>query len=170
MQWGTYLGGIHLPLNSFTLANPAHEELEHEEKFCRGDKILQIFQLVDPDVHQNGLTAKGLSSSKQKTKYEFKRSYLAEVGQRQHEVLGAHFQSLRGEYLREQNVTTGSSGMKRVMHYAGLFFEQMLAQLLLVITQQATDRDESYKAALAARMQVGKMRQTDCEAALCPLE
>ena len=51
-------------MKSFTLANPAHEELEHEEKFCKGNEILQMFQLVDPNVHQNGLTAKGLSSSK----------------------------------------------------------------------------------------------------------
>ena len=64
----------------FTQENPAHEELKHEEKFCRGDKILQKFQLVDPNVHQNGLTAKGLSSSKLNTKYEFKLSYLARLG------------------------------------------------------------------------------------------
>ena len=50
----------------------------------------------------------------------------------------------------------------------------MLAQLLLVVTQWETARDESYKVTLAARMQVGKKRQTDCEAALkepwCPME
>ena len=58
-------------MTSFTLTDPAHEELEHEEKICKGDRISQIFQLVDPNVHQNGLTAKGLSSSKVKTKSEF---------------------------------------------------------------------------------------------------
>lgn len=58
-------------MTSFTLTDPAHEELEHEEKICKGDRISQIIQLVDPNVHQNGLTAKGLSSSKVKTKSEF---------------------------------------------------------------------------------------------------
>ena len=65
--WKIYLERIHLPMTNLTLTSPAHEALEHEgEKSCKVDDILQVFQLVDPNVHQNGLTAKGLSSSKVK--------------------------------------------------------------------------------------------------------
>ena len=64
-------------MTSFTLTDPAHEELEHEEKICKGDRISQLIQLVDPNVHQNGLTAKGLSSLQVQAGSEFELPHLA---------------------------------------------------------------------------------------------